>query len=52
VALHRLVGACVRAGLDEPVIHEIAAGYEPAIAKYGPRLHAEVGRSLTRIAAI
>ena len=51
-ALHRLVGACVRAGLDEPVIHEIAAGYEPAIAKYGPRLHAEVDRSLTRIAAI
>lgn len=48
-ALHRLVGACVRAGLDEPAIHEIAAGYGPAIAKYGPRLSAEVDRSLTRI---
>jgi hypothetical protein len=51
-ALHRLVGACVRAGLDESVIHEIAAGYEPAAAKYGQRLHAEVDRSLTRIGAI
>jgi hypothetical protein len=48
-ALHRLVGACVRAGLDEAAIHELAGGYEPAIAKYGPRLHAEVHRSLTRI---
>ena len=51
-ALHRLVGTCVRAGLDEPVIHEIAAGYEPAVAKYGSRLHAEVDRSLTRVGAI
>ena len=51
-ALHRLVGACLRAGLDEPAIHELAAGYEPAVAKYGPRLHAEVDRSLTRIGAI
>jgi Bifunctional DNA primase/polymerase, N-terminal len=51
-ALHRLVGACLRAGLDEPVIHEIAAGYEPAIAKYGSRLHTEVDRSLGRIGAI
>jgi hypothetical protein len=48
-ALHRLVGACVWAGLDEAAIHEIAAGYEPAVSKYGPRLHAEVDRSLTRI---
>jgi hypothetical protein len=48
-ALHRLVGACVRAGLDEAAIHELAAGYEPAVAKYGPRLQAEVHRSLTRI---
>jgi hypothetical protein len=48
-ALHRLVGACVRAGLDETEIHELAEGYEPAITKYGPRLHAEVDRSLTRI---
>jgi len=51
-ALHRLIGACVRAGLDEPAIHEIAAGYEPAVAKYGPRLHTEVDRSLSRIGAI
>ena len=49
VALHRLVGACVRAGLDEAAIHQLAAGYEPAVEKYGPRLHAEVDRSLTRI---
>jgi len=48
-ALHRLVGACVRAGLDEPTIHQLAAGYEPAVEKYRSRLHAEVGRSLTRI---
>jgi hypothetical protein len=51
-ALHRLVGACVRAGMQESVIHELAAGYEPAVAKYGPRLHAEVDRSLTRIEAV
>ena len=53
-ALHRLVGACVRAGLDEPAIHELAADYEPAVAKYGcgNRLHAEVNRSLTKIGAI
>jgi hypothetical protein len=49
VALHRLVGACVRAGLDDPAIHEIAAGYEPAVAKYGERLHAEIERSITKI---
>lgn len=48
-ALHRLVGACMRAGLDESAIHGLAAGYEPAVAKYGPRLHAEVDRSLNRI---
>lgn len=51
-ALHRLVGACVRAGLDETAIHELAAGYEPAVSKYGPRLHAEVDRSLTRIGTL
>jgi hypothetical protein len=51
-ALHRLVGACVRAGLAESVIHEIAGGYEPAVAKYGPRLHAEIDRSLSRIEAV
>ena len=50
-ALHRLVGTCVRAGLHELAIHEIAAGYEPAVAKYGSRLHAEVDRSLTRVGA-
>ena len=48
-ALHRLVGACARAGLDEPAIQQIAAGYEPAVSKYGPRLAAEVTRSLNRI---
>lgn len=48
-ALHRLVGACVRAGLDVLAIHEIAAGYEPAVAKYGADLAKEVERSLTKI---
>jgi hypothetical protein len=50
-ALHRLVGACLREGLDEAAIHELAAGYEPAVSKYGPRLHAEVERSMERIGA-
>ncbi len=50
-AMHRLVGACLRAGLDEAAIHELAAGYEPAVSKYGPRLHAEVERSMERIGA-
>jgi hypothetical protein len=50
-ALHRLVGACVRAGLDEARIHQLAAGYPPALEKYGPRLPAEVERSLSRIGA-
>jgi hypothetical protein len=50
-ALHRLVGACVRAGLDEPTIHELASGYEPAVAKYGPNLYREVDRSLNKIGA-
>ncbi len=50
-ALHRLVGACLRAGMDVPAIHELAAGYEPAVSKYGPRLQAEVERSLERIGA-
>jgi hypothetical protein len=50
-AMHRLVGACVRAGLDIQSIHALAASYEPAVAKYGPRLHAEVERSLERIGA-
>jgi oligoribonuclease (3'-5' exoribonuclease) len=49
--MHRLVGACVRAGLDESAIHELAARYEPAVSKYGPRLRAEVERSLERIGA-
>ena len=48
-ALHRLVGACVRAGMDEAAIHELAAGYPPAVEKYGARLPAEVERSMRRI---
>jgi hypothetical protein len=48
-ALHRLVGACVRAGLDEPTIHQLAGNYQPALEKYGARLDAEVERSLRRI---
>lgn len=48
-ALHRLVCACARAGLDDAAIHDLAAGYPPALEKYGPRLHAEVERSLRRI---
>jgi hypothetical protein len=48
-ALHRLVGACVRAGMDEAAIHELAAGYPPAVDKYGARLAAEVDRSMRRI---
>ena len=43
-----LAHACGQ-GMDESVIHELAADYEPAVAKYGPRLHAEVDRSLSRI---
>jgi len=50
-ALHRLVGACVRAGLDETTIHQLAGNYQPALEKYGPRLGAEVERSLRRIGA-
>jgi hypothetical protein len=50
-ALHRLVGACARAGLDDAAIHQIAAGYQPALEKYGARLAAEVERSLRRIGA-
>ena len=34
-ALHRLVGACFRAGLDDAAIHQLAAGYQPALEKYG-----------------
>jgi hypothetical protein len=48
-ALHRLVGACVRAGLDETTIHQLAGSYQPALEKYGARLGAEVERSLRRI---
>jgi hypothetical protein len=50
-ALHRLVGACVRAGLDEGTIHQLAGTYQPALEKYGARLPAEVERSLRRIGA-
>jgi len=50
-ALHRLVGACVRVGMDETTIHQLAGNYQPALEKYGPRLDAEVERSLRRIGA-
>ncbi len=50
-ALHRLVGACVRAGMDDAAIHQLAASYPPAVEKYGPRLPAEVDRSMSRIGA-
>jgi hypothetical protein len=48
-ALHRLVGACVRSGLDEDATHQLAASYQPALEKYGARLASEVDRSLRRI---
>jgi hypothetical protein len=50
-ALHRLVGACIRAGLDKDTIHQVAASYQPALEKYGARLGAEVERSMRRIGA-
>jgi hypothetical protein len=50
-ALHRLVGACVRADLNEDTIHQLAGNYQPALEKYGARLDAEVERSLRRIGA-
>jgi hypothetical protein len=51
-ALHRLVGACVHAGLDDSTIHSLAAGYQPALEKYGDRLPAEVERCLRKIGAV
>jgi len=50
-ALHRLVGACVRAGMDGESIHQLAATYQPALEKYGNRLDAEVDRSMRTIGA-
>jgi len=50
-ALYRLVGACVCAGLDDGAIHHLAAGYQPALEKYGNRLAAEVERCLRKIGA-
>ena len=50
-ALHRLVGACVRAGMNEDTIHQLAGNYQPALEKYGARLDAEIERSLRRIGA-
>jgi hypothetical protein len=50
-ALHRLVGACVRAGLNEDTIHQLAGNYQPALEKYGATLDAEIERSLRRIGA-
>jgi Bifunctional DNA primase/polymerase, N-terminal len=51
VALYRLVGACVRSGMDEAAIYQLAGGYQPALEKYGPRLDTEVTRCLRRIGA-
>ncbi|HUK67444.1 MAG TPA: bifunctional DNA primase/polymerase [Streptosporangiaceae bacterium] len=51
-ALHRLIGTCVRAGLDTTTIHDLAAGFQPALEKYGQRLAAEVDRSLSKIGAL
>jgi hypothetical protein len=50
-AVHHLVGACVRAGLDAAATHEIVANYPPAVDKYGSdeRLHKEIDRSLRKI---
>lgn len=48
-ALHRLVGACVRAGMPEESIYQLAGSYGPALEKYGDRLTGEVGRCLRRI---
>jgi hypothetical protein len=52
-AMHRLVSACVWAGLDAAATHEIVANYPPAVDKYGSgdRLHAEIDRSLRKIGA-
>ena len=50
-ALHRLVCACARAGLDAATIHQLAGTYPPAVDKYGGRLAAEVERSLRKIGA-
>jgi hypothetical protein len=50
-ALFRLVGACVRSGVDEGTIYQLAAAYPPALEKYGARLAVEVGRCLRRIGA-
>ena len=51
-ALHRLIGACVHAGLDDSTIHQIAGSYQPALEKYGGRqLPAEIERCLRKIGA-
>jgi hypothetical protein len=52
-AMHRLISACVRAGLDAAATHQIVANYPPAVDKYGAgeRLHAEIDRSLRKIGA-
>lgn len=51
-ALHRLVAACARSGLDAATIHQLAAAYQPALEKYGDRLPTEVERSLRKIGAV
>lgn len=48
-ALFRLVGACVRAGMGEDAIYQLAGSYQPAQEKYGLRLDAEIARCLHRI---
>jgi len=49
LALFRLIGACVHAGLDKGTIHQLAASYQPALEKYGDRLAAEVDRCLRKL---
>ncbi len=50
-ALYRLIGACVRGGLDDVTIRQLAAEYQPALEKYGDadRLAREVERCLRKI---
>jgi Bifunctional DNA primase/polymerase, N-terminal len=50
-ALHGLVATAVRAGMDPGAIHQLAAAYQPACEKYGPRLADEVERCLAKIGA-
>jgi hypothetical protein len=47
--LWHLCLAAVRDGLDDAAVHELAAGYLPALEKYGDRLAAEVDRCLAKL---